>query len=392
MKKKGGKKKQKRIGYRIIIPSFLLFSIIIVATLFFLYLRNLKSDHTAVVFEESYKYVTDLQKKITEVEKAIYDALYSSDITDKDILFSAVLPRHKKGYEWEFTELTVHYPKDKPDNEIQRIIEQALIKLYPSVQYNTEKKSRDKVVFNIYALGFYTHRINLIKKARIIDKTKGKPRIAIIIDDLGYDIKKAAPFINFEPKLSLSVLPQAPYAQEIAKLVLKEKRDLLLHLPMEPKNYPHINPGPGTLLTSMSDEQLSRELNLQLNSIKGIVGVNNHMGSVFTERRDKMSIVLKEIGRRDLFFIDSRTTAKSVAFDLAGSMGIPTAKRSVFIDNDLSPEAIKYQIERLIGLARHSSGAIGIAHPHQMTLDIFREYQTRFRNEIKLVPVSEIVH
>jgi hypothetical protein len=73
-------------------------------------------------------------------------------------------------------------------------------------------------------------------------------------------------------------------------------------------------------------------------------------------------------------------------------MGIKTAKRSVFIDNDLSPEAIKYQIERLIGLARHSSGAIGIAHPHRMTFEVFKQYQERFKKEVELVPVSHMVH
>lgn len=389
MRKKRGHNRGKRLRYQIIIPLAVLFLAAVIAGFWAGYSKYRGSD---IVFEESYKYASNLQKKITEVEKAIYEAFYKSDLKEKDILFSAVLPRHERGNDWEFTELIVHLPETTQIEEVQRIIGQSLAGLYPSVHYNIAESSKKRVVLDIYALGCYTHRIKLLSKPGPSVETERKPRVAIIIDDLGYDLKRAVAFINFEPGLSLSVLPQAPYSREIVQMALKHKRDVLLHLPMEPKNYPHINPGPGTLLTTMSDETLVRNVDLLLDSIDGIAGVNNHMGSAFTEREDKMAVVLREIARRDLFFVDSRTTAKSVAFGLAEELGVKAAKRSVFIDNELTPQAMKYQMERLFGLARHSSGVIGIAHPHRMTLELFKHYQDRFKNEIELIPVSAMVH
>ena len=115
------------------------------------------------------------------------------------------------------------------------------------------------------------------------------------------------------------------------------------------------------------------------------------MGSSFSERYDKMKIVLREIKKHDLFYVDSRTTNRTVAFKLAREMGIPAAEKSLFLDNDLSDEAIRYQLERLMGMARYSGEAVGIGHPHKEMLEILYEYLDKLKTDFRVVPVSELV-
>ena len=116
------------------------------------------------------------------------------------------------------------------------------------------------------------------------------------------------------------------------------------------------------------------------------------MGSYFTERYDKMTLVLSELKKRNLFYIDSRTTSRTVAFELAKKMGVPVAKKSVFLDNDLSLKAIKVQMERLLGIARYSGTAVGIGHPHKETLRVLNEYLDQLKSDFRVVPVSELVN
>ena len=115
------------------------------------------------------------------------------------------------------------------------------------------------------------------------------------------------------------------------------------------------------------------------------------MGSHFTKQADKMAATLRELRRWKLYFVDSRTTSETIAFDLARKMGVPTAKRDVFLDNDLSEKAIRFQMERLVGIAEQSGQAIGIGHPHEETLAVLRDYLLPLKERVDVVPVSQLV-
>ena len=218
-----------------------------------------------------------------------------------------------------------------------------------------------------------------------------RSRVAIIIDDLGYDPDIASSFIHLDLPISLSVLPCAPYTDLIVREANENGCEIILHLPMEPKHYPSVNPGPGALFLSMEEQEILRILDKDLKDIPGARGVNNHMGSSFTENRDKMLVVLRELKKRNLFYLDSRTTSNTVGLKLAKNMGLPAAKRSVFLDNDLAPKAIRIQLERLLSMARHSGFAIGIGHPHKETLEVLTEYHSGIKAEFNIVNVSELV-
>jgi hypothetical protein len=217
------------------------------------------------------------------------------------------------------------------------------------------------------------------------------PKIAIIIDDLGYDKYLAGEFIHLDLPLTLAILPLAPYTHVIAHRAQQGGREVMLHLPMEPRRYPHINPGDGVLLVSMEKDTIREVLERDLGEIPFVAGVNNHMGSRFTENKEKMTVVLEELKGRGLYFIDSKTSRRSVAFDLAKQMELRTASRDVFLDNDLSEAALKIQMDRLLALARQRGRAICIAHPHKETLWFLKRLQASLRNDVDVVPVSRLV-
>ena len=230
-----------------------------------------------------------------------------------------------------------------------------------------------------------------IVRESLVEGAKRAHGVAIIIDDLGYDRDMAISFFQLDLPLTFSVLPMAPHTETIVQEANRRGRELMLHLPMEPKNYPSSNPGPGALLTNMDETEIRRTLEAHLSRVAGSRGVNHHMGSYFTERNDKMGIVLRELKKRNLFYIDSRTTKETVALEMAKKMGLPSARRHVFLDNDLSPKRIRFQMERLLGMARRSGAAIGIAHPHKETLQVLKEYQHRLENNVMVIPASELV-
>ena len=230
-----------------------------------------------------------------------------------------------------------------------------------------------------------------VKSAQVSEGWEPLPKVAIIIDDVGFDVDLASSFLELNIPLSFSVLPSAPHAQAIAREAVGKGAELLLHLPMEPKETTGDSPGTGALLVKMGEEEFVETLNGHLSRIPGIKGVNNHMGSLLTEREDKMALLFRELKKRNLFYVDSRTTPQTVASRVATEMKVPVASRSVFLDHDLSQEAMKVQWERLLAMARQHGHAVVIAHPHRETLVFLREHLQDLRSEARLVCVADIV-
>jgi polysaccharide deacetylase 2 family uncharacterized protein YibQ len=283
----------------------------------------------------------------------------------------------------------------------EEVISRSLKKVPGKVTWEVTQRSGSYLVGRITVQGMLTHRLSLSReevqpKAQVQQPAKPpeppRPRVAIVIDDLGYDGRLARSFLALQEPLSFAVLPHATFSKSIARQVHEAGRDLLLHLPMEPKGYPEVNAGEGVLLVAMNDGVLLEKLREALAALPSIVGVNNHMGSRFSEDEDKMRVVLGEIKQRGLFFVDSRTSAESRGYSLAVQMGIPAAERDVFLDNIQSPQAIGSELRRLAQLARLKGKAIGIAHPHEVTLEVLRQALPQLRQEgIELVPVSQVL-
>jgi len=217
------------------------------------------------------------------------------------------------------------------------------------------------------------------------------PKVAIIIDDLGYDSKMAEKFIRLKVPLTIAILPNSPQQKKIGRLARETGVETMLHLPMEPNEYPRVNPGPGTLLTSMTPDELINQLKSDLDAVPDIKGVNNHMGSKLTAASSQMRQVFSVLKERGLFFIDSRTTVDTVCRSSARLFQLPFAQRDVFLDHEQDPAFIRKQIHELIRIAQHRGSAVGIGHPHRTTYRVLQEMLPDLQKKVRLVPASEIV-
>jgi polysaccharide deacetylase 2 family uncharacterized protein YibQ len=197
-------------------------------------------------------------------------------------------------------------------------------------------------------------------------------------------------FLSMEYPISFAFLPYATYTDFWAKRAKELGRDVLVHLPLEPAN--GIYPGLGALHTGMSLETMLRLLKEDLDRVPNAIGVNNHMGSKFTADKKSMEIVLAEVKRRGMFFVDSRTTKDSVAYQVAQSIGVPALERHVFLDHDPRPEAIKEEIRRLEILAKKNGYALAIAHPYETTWKVLYEELPRLKKELEIIPVHQILN
>jgi hypothetical protein len=214
--------------------------------------------------------------------------------------------------------------------------------------------------------------------------------IAVVIDDLGVDRRRSGLVAGLPGPLTLAWLP---YARDLPKQTASARsagHELMVHLPMEPSGA--ADPGPGAMLTQLPAEELKRRIEAGLAAFDGYVGVNNHMGSRFTEDRAGMSVVLGEIDRRGLMFLDSRTSGRSIGYALAREMKMPAAARDVFIDHDPSSGAVLASLKQLETVATRQGHAIGIGHPYDVTIDALREWLPSLEARgFVLVPVSTIV-
>lgn len=215
-------------------------------------------------------------------------------------------------------------------------------------------------------------------------------RVALVIDDLGTTVDELRPLLGLGVPVSYSVLPYQEQTPEVVAELRKRGAEILLHMPMQPKNGE--NPGPGALLEGMSDAEIEDKTAAALRAVPGAVGVNNHMGSKLSEEEGPMKAVLRILAGRGMFFLDSRTSAQTVGYKVARELGIPAAERQVFLDGDPTPQAIEGQFQRLLTLARTHGAAIAIGHPHPETLAALEREVPKAKAEgYEFVPVSYLL-
>ena len=217
------------------------------------------------------------------------------------------------------------------------------------------------------------------------------PRVAIIIDDLGYDPKIAEKFLEVDGTLTMAVLPHSPFQKTIARAAKKRGFEVMLHLPMEPNEYPQVDPGPGTLITTMSPDALIQQLRANLAVVPHISGVNNHMGSKLTENSAQLYQIFSVLKQEGLFFVDSRTTAKTMCKPSARLLRIPFAQRDIFLDHQPVEGIIERQLDRLVRLAQARGYAVAIGHPHELTAEVLKRALPKLKKKVVFVPASEIV-
>ncbi len=215
-------------------------------------------------------------------------------------------------------------------------------------------------------------------------------KIAIVLDDLGLRQNASLRATELPGPLTLAFLPYGENLQALADSAAANGHEVIVHLPMQGTDTN--DPGPHALLDGLSPAELKSRIDWNLSQFTGFTGINNHMGSKFTENADGMKLVLGEVMTRKLFYLDSRTTAKSAARQIALDDKIPYAERDVFLDNTREATYVAVQLAEAEALARRHGTVIAIGHPHEVTLDtLARWIPTLKAKGIDLVPVSTVI-
>ena len=218
---------------------------------------------------------------------------------------------------------------------------------------------------------------------------KPLPRVSIVMDDLGPNKKAAQDVLDLKIPLTLSILPGEVYSAWVAREGHRLGLDIIGHIPLEAKK--PLRLGNGGLYRWMTKEEIIDTLKADFNSIPHITGISTHMGSAFTEDKRVMNVMISELKKHRLFFLDSITTPKSVGIEVAKSLGIKAIRRDVFLDDSDDPAEMKIQWNRMLKIAGGKGFAVIQAHPRKNTITFLKKALSR-NNEIKIVPLSELIN
>jgi polysaccharide deacetylase 2 family uncharacterized protein YibQ len=233
------------------------------------------------------------------------------------------------------------------------------------------------------------HLITPLPKAEAASSAPGRPRLAIVVDDLGNDRAQADALFRLSYSLTISVLPHEANSGEIAEEAHRRGYQVMLHLPVasnagDRDEAIELHPG-------MGSGEVEKTFAAMLDTVPYAAGVNNHEGSLGTADQKLMDELMPLLHQRNLFFIDSRTTVATVAETAAHAAGVATTRRNVFLDDEQSVPAIRKQFELAIRDAREKGSALAIGHPHPETLEVLNEMLPEAeRQGVQLVFASDL--
>ncbi len=245
---------------------------------------------------------------------------------------------------------------------------------------------------------YFFYNTNLGDKGReVISPPAAKEeftgKLAIIVDDCGYDIKSVRRLTDVGLPFSYAILPYKDFSNDALEVIKSTGNVPMLHLPMEPSNRSAMSEGSRTILTDMKEKEIRAMTKKAIESLPGILGINNHQGSKATSDKRVMEAVLREVKKQDMFFVDSKTISTSVARDMAREMGVKTARNDVFLDNSKDVEEIRAQVYKAIKMAEENGSAIAICHARPATVAMWEKYANEFRKSgVKFVHVTEVLY
>ena len=216
-----------------------------------------------------------------------------------------------------------------------------------------------------------------------------KPRIALIIDDIGFSFTRTRLFLDLKVPVTFSILPRLLHSHDLAYEIHDKGHEIMLHQPMEPLSS-HIDPGPGALYVGYGAMRIANIMEENIGNVPFAAGVNNHMGSRFTACPREIKEALKAVRKKDLFFVDSLTSSRSMGYKTARGLHMPAACRNIFLDNVLHESDILVQLDKLKRHAQKHGRAIGIGHPFPKTAAAIGHFLDNIKDSrISLVHVSK---
>ena len=219
------------------------------------------------------------------------------------------------------------------------------------------------------------------------------PKIAIILDDWGYNANGCTFLEKIDIPITVSILPELRYSQTIARCAHQNNKEVMLHLPLEPHKFFETYPEDYVILSSMTKDKILAMLDKFFKNIPFVVGANNHMGSKASEDRALMKIVFSYFRKNNFFFVDSLVSSNSICEPLAQEEHVPFLHRNVFLDHEADAQYIKGQLDQLAERAKKQGFALGIGHDRPLTKEILLEQSQKLKNQgFKFVTVKELIY
>ncbi|CNG15835.1 divergent polysaccharide deacetylase family protein [Yersinia frederiksenii] len=237
---------------------------------------------------------------------------------------------------------------------------------------------------------YFNTRRFIIVSTLLIANAAQAGKLSIVIDDFGYRPQNENKVLQMPLPISVAILPNAPYAKEMAVKAHNQGREILIHLPMAPLSKQPLERD--TLQPSMSSEEIQRIIRQAVNNVPYATGMNNHMGSAMTSSLPGMQKVMQTLEHYQLYFLDSVTIGNSQASKAAEGTGVKVIKRKVFLDDSQNEAAIRQQFNRAVDLARRNGSAIAIGHPHPATIKVLQQMLPQLPADIVLVRPSALLN
>ena len=248
----------------------------------------------------------------------------------------------------------------------------------------------------------FFHNANLKKKDKDVKDLPEEPveeprqyqgKLAVIVDDCGADMTTVRALLNTGLPFSYAILPDKEFSSDVLEMVKSRGKMPMLHLPMEPLSRSAMSEGNRTIMTNTSAATQQALVRKHLQSLPGVIGVNNHQGSKATADKATMKAVLQVLKKENVFFVDSRTNSASIARDMAKQMGVATARNDIFLDNSSNVEDIRKQIYKAFAMAEKNGSAIAICHARKNTAKCWQMYAEDFKKSgITFVPVNKLLY
>lgn len=270
-------------------------------------------------------------------------------------------------------------------------------------QYITSIPNKTAVLTDELLMQKNTSDIQIEEKKILVEKSlwqknaaqftakQNMAKIVLVIDDMGLNYSRTKEIVKIKAPLTLSFLPYASHLRDQVHWAKQNGHELLVHVPMEPigkQSYKE----PNLLTIGLNDEEFIQKLTWDLSQFDGYIGINNHMGSLLTSNKPAMKKVMGELKKRGLIFLDSKTSHKSVASDVAESYNIPNLSRDIFIDHELNKEHILQQLQKTEEIAQEYGQVIAICHPHKLTIEALKDWlPTLEEKQLQVVPLSHLL-
>ncbi|WP_027722429.1 divergent polysaccharide deacetylase family protein [Maridesulfovibrio zosterae] len=355
--------------------------------------QNLTADQRAAqnqhpLYEEPME--DNLDDLVKQVDLTLINTLKNSKIAMRDLRLEDVSLKKHQGHDFHFQQLRFPYKGDK-NKFISKIKNEFDAK---ALNASIHEVASDCWLISIN--GVPTHKFFIfapIVKPKQTPRKAGPhtPKMAIVIDDMGEDVALAKGLAALDAHVTFSIWPNSSHVKKTLAIARKNGNEIMIHLPMQPKGYPKINPGSDALLVGMSADKIHKTVLAAIKKVPGAKGLNNHMGSLFTENYAGMREVMSPLHQKKLFFLDSRTTPKSAGPKAARKAGVTTYERNIFLDNVKDISAIKYQLSKTAKIAKKKGQAIAIGHPNWETLKAIKQWAKENQGEINIVPVGSLI-